>query len=578
MMLRATVVDVDPRDPTRVWVTIPQKYGTKPVRVFTRVQVTKGDHVYVTNTSVTRVPQWVVFDQQTEIGRWGEAYPHTHPMGQVNGLVDMLNSLVPRDQLFVNVADHDVKGDGESDDTQQLNNALQFAAKTHAPVWIPGYFNIGLTGQVKIPDGTTIHTNGTTFRALKETGNFLISTGSRNRIIGDLRVQIPAGSVNSRGVLVNGSNSHIDGISVLADSEGTGLGNVRNNAVAMYGCSDITIGKILVANFENAVRIEDCSQVMVSDVQINTYRQGVYITNSSNVTIQNGLVRGRSAASTGGAGDNGVLIDSKVDRGTSNVKLHMVVEDSAEHGYRIGGNKIVQGVVFDGCISQNTGASGFKILGGTVADKNYHEDIKLAHCTVIDAGTPGSLSNNQCGVMVQLAIRCTITDLNVYRVNKAYSAHTGVRVTGCTDVLVANPVINATFESGVAFDSQLGNQTNVKLVGGIINTSAGDGVRIQFTGCVFRRVNIIGETQIEATGFALRVVNDSGGSLRSMPTVNFSTSSTQVATGVTAAYLGNVFAPIGDPASAQSFAPGSVWVDASGTGRFQRKNGAWVAL
>ena len=87
-MLRATVTDTDPRDPTRVWVTIPQKYGTKPLRVFTRVQVTKGDHVYVANTSVTRVPQWVVFDQQTEVGAWGNPYPHTHPMGQVDGLVD----------------------------------------------------------------------------------------------------------------------------------------------------------------------------------------------------------------------------------------------------------------------------------------------------------------------------------------------------------------------------------------------------------------------------------------------------------------------------------------------------------
>ena len=88
MMLRATVVDLNPRDPTRVWVTIPQKYGTKPLRVFTRVQVTKGDHVYVANTSVTRIPQWVVFDQQTEVGAWGNPYPHTHPMGQVDGLVN----------------------------------------------------------------------------------------------------------------------------------------------------------------------------------------------------------------------------------------------------------------------------------------------------------------------------------------------------------------------------------------------------------------------------------------------------------------------------------------------------------
>lgn len=97
MMLRATVVDVDPRDPTRVWVTIPQKYGTEPVRVFTRVQVTKGDHVYVANTSVTRVPQWVVFGQQTEIGRWGNPYPHTHPIGQVDGLVDALGKKLDAD-------------------------------------------------------------------------------------------------------------------------------------------------------------------------------------------------------------------------------------------------------------------------------------------------------------------------------------------------------------------------------------------------------------------------------------------------------------------------------------------------
>lgn len=90
MMLRATVVDVNPKDPTRVWVTIPQKYGQKPVRVFTRVQATKGDHVYVTNTSATRVPQWVVFGQMSEVGSWHTPEPHTHPIGQVDGLKDWL--------------------------------------------------------------------------------------------------------------------------------------------------------------------------------------------------------------------------------------------------------------------------------------------------------------------------------------------------------------------------------------------------------------------------------------------------------------------------------------------------------
>ena len=142
MMLRATVVDVDPRDPTRVWVTIPQKYKTKPLRVFTRVQVSKGDHVYVVDTSVTRVPQWVVFDQQTEIGRWGNAYPHTHPIGQVDGLNTKLGEMtaattaltdtaathVSKGDLVLNVRDYGATGNGSTDDTANIQKALTAGA------------------------------------------------------------------------------------------------------------------------------------------------------------------------------------------------------------------------------------------------------------------------------------------------------------------------------------------------------------------------------------------------------------------------------------------------------------------
>ena len=150
MMLRATVVDVDPRDPTRVWVTIPQKYGTKPVRVFTRVQVTKGDHVYVANTSVTRVPQWVVFGQQTEIGRWGNPYPHTHPIGQVDGLVDALGKKIDRTEL-----------DKKADKTALDGKADKATTPTTADVtgqwvslrsslgtgWVPSTYDTTLTQQ-----------------------------------------------------------------------------------------------------------------------------------------------------------------------------------------------------------------------------------------------------------------------------------------------------------------------------------------------------------------------------------------------------------------------------------------------
>ena len=141
MMLRATVVDVDPRDLTRVWVTIPQKYGTKPVRVFTRVQVTKGDHVYVANTSVTRVPQWVVFDQQTEIGRWGNPYPHTHPMGQVDGLVDALGKKIDRAEL-------DKKADkATTPTTADVTGQWVSLRSSLGTGWVPSTYDTTLTQQ-----------------------------------------------------------------------------------------------------------------------------------------------------------------------------------------------------------------------------------------------------------------------------------------------------------------------------------------------------------------------------------------------------------------------------------------------
>ena len=150
MMLRATVVDVTPRDPTRVWVTIPQKYGAKPVRVFTRVQVTKGDHVYVANTSVTRVPQWVVFGQQTEIGRWGNPYPHTHPIGQVDGLVDALGKKIDRAELDKKADTAALEGKADKATTPTTADVTGQWVSLRSSLgtgWVPSTYDTALTQQ-----------------------------------------------------------------------------------------------------------------------------------------------------------------------------------------------------------------------------------------------------------------------------------------------------------------------------------------------------------------------------------------------------------------------------------------------
>lgn len=93
-MLRGEVLDVG--QDNVVYVKIPQKYGNDSVKAVTRINVEPGDLVYVTDTSTSRVPQWVVFDKMNVIGTWGSPYPHEHPQGQVVGLTDRLAAIENR--------------------------------------------------------------------------------------------------------------------------------------------------------------------------------------------------------------------------------------------------------------------------------------------------------------------------------------------------------------------------------------------------------------------------------------------------------------------------------------------------
>lgn len=90
-MLRGTVRKVHALGD--VSVTIDGKYGAKSlIRMKSRVPVDVGERVFVEDVSPLpdRAHDWVLFGKLTEIGEWATPAPHTHPIGQVTGLVDWL--------------------------------------------------------------------------------------------------------------------------------------------------------------------------------------------------------------------------------------------------------------------------------------------------------------------------------------------------------------------------------------------------------------------------------------------------------------------------------------------------------
>lgn len=89
-MFRATVREV--KSPTDVVVTIDKLFGGGMVRARSRIEVTVGERVLVDDLSAGRVHDWMVVDFENVIGRWGNTGPHTHPIGQVDGLKDFLDT------------------------------------------------------------------------------------------------------------------------------------------------------------------------------------------------------------------------------------------------------------------------------------------------------------------------------------------------------------------------------------------------------------------------------------------------------------------------------------------------------
>lgn len=91
-MLRGTVRKVHALGD--VSVTLDGKYGVKSlIRMKSRVPVDVGERVFVEDVSPLpdRAHDWVLFGRLTEIGQWATPAPHTHPVGQVTGLVDWLS-------------------------------------------------------------------------------------------------------------------------------------------------------------------------------------------------------------------------------------------------------------------------------------------------------------------------------------------------------------------------------------------------------------------------------------------------------------------------------------------------------
>lgn len=411
-------------------------------------------------------------------------------------------------------------GDGVADDTTALTSFLAEAAGKEAAYLEPGKV-YGFTGALTIPANVNLVTNGSIFKRLAAATSYAI-TVKDGVTVDRLKLEC-AGGADDRGIYIEGEAS-IGKIVVSAALANSGSSGSDVNALLVgpaTGTADgVRIGFVKLTNWDRPAQFRNLTNFDIALPHITNYRRGVYVKDCTNGDFRGGNMAGLSANSTGGAGDNGLLIESvSADLATRNIRFYNItIDQSGEHGIRMGGNKVVDSVWFiapkvtrPGFATSPSGGCGIKLQGDSTSGA-YHTNIHLINPIVEDCKPNG---DNYAALHFTMLRGLQVVGPIVRKRTLASSALHGLSFLSCDDVTVTGPdVIDCQAyacyfrdAAGLGFPAA---QNNITISGGrvglsgVANTSAT--VRYECGTSVFTNVSLLGGVQIIGPGGNAAVV------------------------------------------------------------------------
>lgn len=475
-----------------------------------------------------------------------------------------------------------VVGNGVVDDTAAFVAAMSDTATQGKTLSLKRGSTLALVGNLTVPAGATIQGNDAVLSWAVPTGNWLLSMGGANINMQDvlLKVDNTTGQ-NQRGISVYQSNRvTLSNVRVEALLPGAGFDSRYKNGVYVAQSNNVTLEDVTVVNFDYSFSTATTSNLTLIRCVANTYRTGYYLTDTKAATLTDCLAQGSSPNSGPLAGHNGVLIDSMEHYGTTDLTLtNVIVRDSGEHGFRVGGDKVTSRVHFNNCKAINSGRSGFKVLGGTIEAANYHEYISFTDCLSEDAG---NVEINSAGFMIQFVKYATLTNPKVVRRNKTYSAGIGIEFQAIDGMSIINPYIESTIVAGIKMGAVLGNVSEINIDGGYVFANSGDCLWVDYGSVTLRRLRMNGypELNIGGSGYAVKITSSTG-TVTGRSVISFysvsATTSLIHPDSSTAGMMLDARAPFPSTLSNSLFANGSVWWDTQTTAAEPRYKvgGAW---
>jgi hypothetical protein len=530
-------------------------------------------------------------------------------------------TLLAKGRDIVHADDRGCVGDGTTDDTIALNNLF---AAAQGKVLMLGHgktYAIATATGLTIPANTTLLANGSKFKRLTA-NSASITDADYNITVGNdceidrLEVDCVGGVGDIGGVVVSGSRIRIGTLKITAGAVGSAGNGLDWNGVRIGpnsgSASDVRIDRLECTDWDRAVVVQNLDQFHIGYVSVNRYRRGIYLKDCTNGVIDGGYIRGLSATSTGAAGDNGILMESLTSHGSlHDIRINNVtIEDSGEHGSRIGGQFLARNIWHTNCHVKNSGAAssgvyppannggcGFKALGPTSVFGARHQNIHYIDCSVEDVNATSianliaragdsnfagfQLGKIFGGSIVNPVVTKRPADSATYG-ETGNSCHNGIEIIGCQKITITNPQIQRPARSGIyIYDfsdgvNDWGQTDDIDIIGGHVQTPGTAGVEVVCGVITMRRISIQGYLCVNTGQYTMKVAKTGTGAFASCwASMRSLSPSVESFNG-----LGSDWAITaqGTEVGASACANGSTWQSSTAGTLRVRKAGAWASL
>ena len=267
-----------------------------------------------------------------------------------------------------------------------------------------------------------------------------------------------------KGLFIKKSFFSANRIRVTCNEKAAGIGGQYSAVRIGDGLSSVeqcNIDYIGTYGFDYPVYIDTTSNINIGEINCNFYRRGVYVKDCKYLEIKSINCAYISSNCVGSPGENALLVESVTGHETtSNITIGSIdVNQSGEHGVRLGGGNVISNFFVDtihtkrtgsgvgtGIEPDNHGGCGFKVLGSTVLGIDFkHKNINVGKITVegivnstrFDGTNFAGIQLGKCENVV-IGDCQVVPELDATRTPIGYSARNGIEIIGCSNVTVDN--------------------------------------------------------------------------------------------------------------------------------------------